>query len=102
MPTAKELIAHGRSHDEICREIGADWLIYQDLKDLIAASTEGNKRVTRFDCSVFNGEYITGDVDQVYLDKLEATRNDSAKNKSGKKAGKAEDTLIGLHNDAVH
>jgi len=96
MPIASELIAHGRTDDEVCSEIGADWLIYQDLEDLIAASTEGNKKVTQFDCSVFTGEYVTGDVDQDYLDKLAASRNDRSRSAAG--ANKAEDTLIGLHN----
>lgn len=96
MPTATELIAHGRTHDEVCREIGADWLIYQDLEDLIAASAEGNSKVTQFDCAVFTGEYITGDVTQAYLDKLAAARNENTR--SGKKSSKPEDTLIGLHN----
>lgn len=99
MPTAQELIAHGRTHDEVCREIGADWLIYQDLEDLIAASAEGNNKVTQFDCSVFTGEYITGDVSQSYLDQLAAARNESTR--AGKKLAKPEDTLIGLHNGAA-
>lgn len=92
MPTASELIAHGRTDEEVCREIGADWLIYQDLEDLIAASTEGNKKVTEFDCSVFTGKYVTGDVDQAYLDKLAHSRSDNSKAASG------EDKPIGLHN----
>jgi amidophosphoribosyltransferase len=96
MPTVDELIAHGRTHDEICREIGADWLIYQDLEDLIAASAEGNKKITRFDCAVFTGEYCTGDVTEEYLQRLAAARNDAAK--SGKKSGKQMELPIGLHN----
>jgi amidophosphoribosyltransferase len=100
MPTASELIAHGRTHDEICREIGADWLIYQDLEDLIAASAEGNSKITQFDCSVFTGEYITGEVTQEYLDRLAEARNESTR--AGKKSSKSEDTLIGLHNGAAN
>lgn len=102
MPTAKELIAHGRTHDEVCKEIGADWLIYQDLADLIAASAEGNSRVTQFDCAVFTGEYITGQVTREYLDKLAEMRNDNNKSKSEKKSSKPEDTLIGLHNGVAN
>ena len=98
MPTATELIAHGRTDAEVCSEIGADWLIYQDLEDLIAASAEGNHKVTEFDCSVFTGEYCAGDVTQEYLDKLAAARNDSAK--SGKKTNKQMELPIGLHNGA--
>lgn len=96
MPTSAELIAHGRTHDEICSEIGADWLIYQDLEDLIAASAEGNKNIPQFDCAVFTGEYITGDVTQEYLEKLAAARNDEAK--LGGKSSKQMELPIGLHN----
>lgn len=99
MPTAKELIAHGRTDEEICKEIGADWLIYQDLEDLIAASSEGNAEVSRFDCSVFTGEYITSDVDQGYLDKLDAARSDDVKSTKSDAIDPDESAVIGLHND---
>jgi len=79
MPAASELIAHGRTDEEVEKLIGADWLVFQDLEDLIAASAEGNTSIKAFECSVFNGEYITGDVDDEYLKKLENTRNDAAK-----------------------
>ena len=79
MPSAHELIAHGRTDDEVQELIGADWLIFQDLQDLIAASTEGNPQITQFECSVFNGNYVTGDVDEKYLKDLEDSRNDAAK-----------------------
>jgi amidophosphoribosyltransferase len=62
--------------------IGADWLIYQDLEDLIAcARKKGNKNIKRFDTSCFSGDYVTGDVDQDYLDHIEQHRNDAAKAK---------------------
>ena len=99
MPTTTELIAHGRTDEEVCKEIGADWLVYQDLADLIAASTEGNHKVTEFDCAVFTGEYIGGDVTKEYLEKLAAERNDFTK--SGKKSGKASEAPMGLHNGAM-
>jgi amidophosphoribosyltransferase len=99
MPTTAELIAHGRSDDEVCKEIGADWLIYQDLDDLIAASTEGNQQVTEFDCSVFTGEYCAGDVTAEYLEKVAAARNDIAK--AGKRSVKQIELPIGLHNGAA-
>ncbi|WP_375750752.1 amidophosphoribosyltransferase [Vibrio sp. HN007] len=79
MPTANELIAHGRDADEIAKIIGADALIYQSLEDLVAAVGEGNKDITQFETSVFNGEYVTGDIDQSYLDFLDKLRNDDAK-----------------------
>jgi amidophosphoribosyltransferase len=65
--------------------IGADWLIYQDLDDLIAAAAEGNPNIHRFECAVFDGKYITGDVDEIYLKRLELARNDAAKNGNKKK-----------------
>jgi amidophosphoribosyltransferase len=85
MPTASELIASGKTDEEIEKAIGADWLIYQDLDDLIATASEGNPAIKKFECSVFNGEYITGDVDEIYLKRLENTRNDNAKNSKKKK-----------------
>jgi len=81
MPAKTELIAHGHTVNEVCDLIGADGLIYQDLEDLIAAAREGNPQITQFDCSVFNGEYVTGDIDDAYLDRLAKSRNDGAKRK---------------------
>jgi amidophosphoribosyltransferase len=99
MPTSAELIAYGRSDEEVCEEIGADWLIFQDLEDLIAASKEGNPKVTQFDCAVFNGEYCAGDVTPEYLEKIAAARNDGAK--SGSKQNKQMELPIGLHNSST-
>ncbi len=79
MPTAEELIGHNRTDEEVAKIIGADWLIYQNLEDLLDCALEGNANIKKFDCSVFNGEYVTGDIDQDYLDRLEAQRNDAAK-----------------------
>ncbi|USD61417.1 amidophosphoribosyltransferase [Vibrio sp. SCSIO 43140] len=79
MPSANELIAHGRDNDAICKQIGADALIYQTIPDLIEAVGLGNPDVKLFEASVFNGEYVTGDIDQSYLDYLDSLRNDDAK-----------------------
>lgn len=80
MPAASELVAHGRSEEEVGRLIGADRMIYQDLDDLISAcQKKGKTKVSRFDTSVFNGDYVTGDVTADYLDQLQACRNDGAK-----------------------
>ena len=79
MPTANELIAHGREVDEIRQIIGADGLIFQDLDDLIDAVRAENPDIQQFECSVFNGIYVTKDVDQQYLDYLDSLRNDDAK-----------------------
>jgi amidophosphoribosyltransferase len=63
MPLTRELIAHGRSESEVAALIGADGLIYQGLDDLIDSVSEGNPRLQRFECSIFDGEYIAGRID---------------------------------------
>lgn len=82
MPSRRELVAYGRSIPDVAKEIGADLVIYQTLPDLIAAVRQFNPAIETFDCSVFTGEYITGDVDEEYLCGLEQTRADNVK-KSG-------------------
>ena len=74
MPSRRELIATGRSDDEICREIGADKLVYQDLDDLKAAVRKVNPTIKYFEASCFDGDYITGDITLEYLDTIEAAR----------------------------
>jgi amidophosphoribosyltransferase len=82
MPVKSELIAYNRTNEEVCKEIGADWLIYQDLDDLIKSATPTDEQGNRqFDCSVFNGQYITGDVDDAYFKRLEEQRSDASKKK---------------------
>jgi amidophosphoribosyltransferase len=77
MPAAHELIAHNRNVDEICKLIGADKLIFQDLDDLIEACIdEKHSDVREFDTSVFDATYITGNIDSVYLASIEGARND--------------------------
>ena len=80
MPAVDELVAHGRTETEIEAFIGCDWLIYQDLPDLIAAVQEGNPELKHFDTSCFSGEYVTG-LSEAYLQQLELLRNDEAKEK---------------------
>ena len=79
MPAASELIANGRSVEEIQALIGADKLIYQDLHGLIRSVRHGNSPIEEFDTSCFSGEYVTGDVTDEYLHDLESRRNDVAK-----------------------
>lgn len=79
MPTKHELIADGRTTEEIREELGADALIYQRLEDLIWAAHEGNKDITEFDCSCFDGNYVTGSVSEEYLDSLETSGRVSKK-----------------------
>ena len=101
MPAATELIAAGKTDEEVESQIGADWLIYQDLEDLIAAAAEGNPKLQRFECSVFNGEYITSDVDEMYLKRLELVRNDAAKSarNNKKKVARQQNLVSDLQSD---
>ena len=98
MPSAGELIAHDRTVDEVCAAIGADWLVYQDLDELIRCSLEGNSDVVGFDCSVFDGQYITGDVDAGYLRTLDLARNDEARAQQNVNEP-AHGAVVGIHND---
>lgn len=98
MPSASELIAHNHSEDEVGDLIGADWLVYQDLKDLIESSKEGNRSIHRFDCAVFDGDYVTGDVDEAYLSQLDEDRNDAKQTQRAEVEG-GHGAVIGLHND---
>ena len=80
MPAKTELIASHRSVEQIRDIIGADRLIFQNLEDLKdAVRTSKVPAVTDFDCSVFDGVYVTGDIDEQYLDALEQSRSDLAK-----------------------
>ena len=79
MAATTELIAHNRTEEEINDLIGADWLIYQDLEDLIECAKVGNPSIQQFECSVFDGNYITADVDSSYLKRLEESRSDDKK-----------------------
>jgi len=93
MPSAEEFVAHERDVEQIRQELGADWLIYQELDDLELAVNK-HKDVDRFDMSCFNAEYITGDVDEEYLEYIDSLRNDGTKKESEKTS-----SVIELHND---
>lgn len=97
MPAADELIAHGRDNEQIRKMIGADKLIYQELEDLRQAVQSHKADVRAFDCSVFDGKYVTGDIDSDYLAALEALRNDASQ---GERRGTDDETpMVDLHND---
>jgi amidophosphoribosyltransferase len=96
MPSSDELIAAGRTEEEVGAAIGADWLLFQDLEDLVKAVGKGNSNIRRFDDSVFTGEYVTGDVSGDYLSDLQTLRNDAAKKGRRDK----DDEVIDLHNTA--
>jgi amidophosphoribosyltransferase len=94
MPAACEFVADGHSVQEIAEYIGVDWLVYQDLEDLVDCALGINPSITRFDTSVFDGVYITGGVDEKYLNRIEAMRNDETKEANRL----AEMEIIELHN----
>lgn len=79
MPVANELIAYNRTVEEIAKAIGADRVIFQDLTDLIDSITEQNPNIKNFECSVFNGKYVTEGINDNYLSLLERQRNDREK-----------------------
>ncbi|PAV23495.1 amidophosphoribosyltransferase [Pyrrhoderma noxium] len=81
MPSRVELVAHDRDEEAIAKEIGADLVIFQTLPDLISAVRQFNPELSSFDCSVFTGEYVTGGIDEAYLQHLEKLRSDNAKSK---------------------
>ena len=81
MPAAEELVASGRSIGEVATLIGADWLIYPELDDLIAACRHDNAKIEEFDTSCFSGEYVTGDVTPEYLERLQRARSDEARSR---------------------
>ncbi|MEY3720676.1 MAG: amidophosphoribosyltransferase [Pseudomonadota bacterium] len=74
MPTRSELIAHGRNEEEVCREITADALVYQDIDAMKRSITDVNPLLKQFEASCFDGHYITGDISRDYLDRVEYAR----------------------------
>ncbi len=95
MPSAHELIGHNRDEKQIAAAIGADWLIYQDLDDLVAAVRSENQNLTVFDTSVFNGDYVTGDISNEYLSHIDNQRNDKARDDK-----ESDNEVMELHNSA--
>ena len=80
MPSSEELVAHGRSEEEIEKLLGCDWLIYQDLADLETAVAGPKHPGRRFDSSCFSGEYVTG-IEPGYFERIQQLRSDEAKKK---------------------
>lgn len=103
MPAASELIANGRTVDEVQALIGADRLIYQDLHGLIRSVRHGSSSISEFDTSCFSGEYVTGDVTDDYLQELESRRNDAAKQRYDDRYNGyvAEDDVAAENSDAA-
>ena len=76
MAATSELIAHQKDENQIAVYIGADWLVYQDLEDLIRSAKEGNKDIENFETSIFDGQYLDDQVSSEYLENLEVMRSD--------------------------
>jgi len=93
MPAASEFIAHNSSVEQIADYVGADWVIYQDLEDLILSASGINSDIVGFDCSIFDGAYVTGLLDPRYLDLLRTSRGQEVNDKST-----IQKELIELHN----
>jgi amidophosphoribosyltransferase len=79
MPTREELIAYGRTVEEVCHEITADRLVYQDVDALKRSISDVNPALQNFEASCFDGVYVTGDVTPAYLDRLEDARHSPKK-----------------------
>jgi len=96
MPVKSELVAHGKTEAEVQESIEADWLVYQDLDALIQAVIPSDEPDSsrKFDCSVFDGEYVTDDVDEAYLEQLKQSRNDNAKSDE---EGREASELVDVH-----
>ena len=96
MPAVEELVAHNRTTEEIAEAIGADWLVYQELDDLITSVLGESTEISHFDTSCFDANYVTGDINQDYLTHLAELRNDTAKSSRESHS----ENLIGLTNTA--
>jgi amidophosphoribosyltransferase len=94
MPAVAEFAANGHTVEEIAKYIGVDWLVYQDLEDLEQCAVGVNDQITKFDTSIFDGNYVTGGIDESYLNRVESRRNDQAKSTDPA----VEMELIEIHN----
>ena len=77
MPTREELVAHGRTTEEIRAFIGADALIYQDVEAMKRVVGQLNPAIRGFEASCFDGQYITGDVSADDFAAIEAQRTEA-------------------------
>jgi amidophosphoribosyltransferase len=73
MPSRHELVAHGRTIPEIAEELGADYMVFQEIEDLKAAILDGSD-IDDLDMSCFDGRYVTGTVTDEYLAWVEGTQ----------------------------
>ena len=96
MPSRNELLAHNKDDKQILCEIGADALIYQDLDDLKYTIIQENNLLKDFDCSCFDGNYITNDIDEVYLNKVETVRSDKSHDEESNASNQLDLNLLNL------
>ena len=94
MPSRNELLAYNKDENEIGKDIGADALIYQDLDDLKSTIIKENKLLQNFDCSCFDGQYVTSDIDEIYLNKIESIRSDTEHNKKSNSSNQLDLNLL--------
>lgn len=94
MPTRAELVAYGRTDEEVARMIGADQLVYQDVEAMKQAVRDINPNLRDFDASCFDGKYVTGDIDDAYLERLETAR--SLADREGTNGGETERSQLHL------
>ena len=83
MPTSAELIAHGRSIEEIRQFIGADALIYQDVAAMKRVVAALNPRLDGFEASCFDGHYVTGDISAAEFDAIASQRAAQSEEEEG-------------------
>ena len=94
MPSRNELLAYNKDDKEIVKDIGADALIYQDLDDLKSTIIQENTSLKNFDCSCFDGQYVTSDIDEMYLTKIESIRSDTQHNKQSSSSNQLDLNLL--------
>jgi len=99
MPARDEFVAHQHSDEEVGKIVGADWLVYQKIEDLKNSAREGNLGILDFECSTFDGHYVTGDIDDTYLKQLSLKRNDKTKQRREAEFT-ADSNVLELHNHA--
>lgn len=93
IPTRKELVAHNRTESEIAKLISADHVIFLSIDALEESVRSINPDLKCFESSVFNGKYVTGDVDEEYISYLEKTRD-----RVKKSCDLLSPEIMGLHN----
>ncbi len=96
MPTSSELVAHGRTLEEIRQIIGCDALIYQDVDAMKKAIGTLNPRLSGFDASCFDGVYVTGDVSPEQILRLNEGRAQQAQE------GEEDTSRLALPNASEH